>query len=1643
MLASSDKTDDKFKPSSNNGRDNWMHRRKLDKFDKETSILKQELLDLKNSNLTESKKNLGDYKMDSEKSPKSEKKHLLKENLEESLFEFKYPKHQLLQSDKYSKEKMELETQLDRKKKEVQEKQKKILELQDKVREIVQMEHQLEEKVKRLDASNKERDRLERELISTRSELATIKRTLELERQERRDLESKALALIKDAKRKWENAEKEKVIQLNKHIDTQTTRITELCTSNNEMSSKLQRLECELETANAELHKLRLFQLQYKESLAKTRELNRQSVQGVETKLEEIANRSHNQISELRAKLDFEAVKNTELESKLRNEQDSNHCRQSRLHVALELAQNELKDCQEQLRAVQATIPVRETEIETLRKQLQDRIKQLENVQISEQTFANMREQLEILKTENEQLKKQLEVTKSDLNDTIINLEQNETLALNLEQVTQDKAALQKRLQDSLDKEGTLCILIVLIVYFIIEEHLRKVGNLEELLKRLEQSVTKLEAENASLKKSGFIELNSNVASSENLLEKNSHLQEQVQKLEQQLETLRENVTTERQTARQAQMTLWKKEKELSDSNLDKRIALREVKTAEGKIKTLQEEKQQLLDKINSKTKEEEEKSKKLLKELDSAKTSLNEITKEATRNKQQADSAQRALTQANREMEELQSTSAALRREVDATRKQMRVCQDRIDSLNAENKRLSQSSTKNNEDKVALEVKIEKLEQEINGYELNIELLKETCTVLEEQLTDYERLTSDHETRENILIQDKMKLLKDLETAEGKLRALQATLNEENKLKLAAERKVERLEAEINDLEGERNNLIAQRDQYKKLVQELTEQVESLSLKCGDLECDFSEIQRAFENAKAEAIVVKEESSQHLTSLHELKEINYTLMGDLQNSIDLSQDLRCRISDMENVLAEMRQFYQEREVKAESTRQQQAKLIDYLQLKLEERGKKKKTMCDKILGTKQKENIPPISTSMPIGYRELENQLTKERAKVKSLTDQLLAYKAMHISASAPSSPSSPEVKRPVSHVMETTNDILTKRLSPQRMGHNISHRFNVALPMRAGKCTACTEPIQFGKRAAICSECQIMTHLKCSLSVPATCGLPGDFNKQFNRIMNNREDSISSLGGSVQTLSIDQPDKPDTSPQDVQDNNSDIAMEGWVKIPARSKSCWERNYLRLEESRLCIYDHQPSPGMSPIHYLNLNNKEGFNVVENIQEAEVIGTAKSDLPFVFRIESNSLTTCWPTSRLDIMALSQTDKKNWVKALKIVTSQFSSSPKLMKSDRYETVLRLEKHQLDINCAVDMPDGNVLLLGAEEGLFSYSGIKSRTLTTIRGVKKVHQLSLHSPLDIAVMIAGDNRQLVYCSLRQLKSNSLAAECSRPAINTKPVLTGSESCHFYQLQDSFLCAAFESYVILFKWIVEEDRSGFIKIREFETPKPCSCAIFTKNRLIVGCNKFFQIDLHNYYVEDFPEEDDNSVKATLSGVARLGIFPISVLNVSCKFSTIELLLCYNEFGVFVNENGSRTRSIDLTWNHLPFAFAYRKPYLFIIHFSSIEIIKLDAEAFTLSSKTPERTLIELSSIRYLGVTNSKGIYVASINSFLELYKIDGSLNLPDLNGSITSLDTSMQDDESTSEFSFTSSLMEALDGKGKKVHFANVSKD
>lgn len=63
-------------------------------------------------------------------------------------------------------------------------------------------------------------------------------------------------------------------------------------------------------------------------------------------------------------------------------------------------------------------------------------------------------------------------------------------------------------------------------------------------------------------------------------------------------------------------------------------------------------------------------------------------------------------------------------------------------------------------------------------------------------------------------------------------------------------------------------------------------------------------------------------------------------------------------ISKYKSNLMEQKMYYEERSIKADATILQQTKLIDFLQSKLDEVTKKKRTLGDMLFSSKNKENI-------------------------------------------------------------------------------------------------------------------------------------------------------------------------------------------------------------------------------------------------------------------------------------------------------------------------------------------------------------------------------------------------------------------------------------------------------------------------------------------------------------------------------------------------------------------------------------------------------------------------------------------------------------------------------------------------------------
>lgn len=135
-----------------------------------------------------------------------------------------------------------------------------------------------------------------------------VKRTLELERKERIELEKKALDLIKSAKLKWETAEKNKVEALTLEIEQQNEKISQLSTTNTMLNEQLQ-------------HALKS-EGKHKESLDRVKNLSRRSVIGLESMLEKVTSETQDTITDLQKRLTDENHQKAILENQLRQVSD-------------------------------------------------------------------------------------------------------------------------------------------------------------------------------------------------------------------------------------------------------------------------------------------------------------------------------------------------------------------------------------------------------------------------------------------------------------------------------------------------------------------------------------------------------------------------------------------------------------------------------------------------------------------------------------------------------------------------------------------------------------------------------------------------------------------------------------------------------------------------------------------------------------------------------------------------------------------------------------------------------------------------------------------------------------------------------------------------------------------------------------------------------------------------------------------------------------------------------------------------------------------------------------------------------------------------------------------------------------------------
>lgn len=538
-------------------------------------------------------------------------------------------------------------------------------------------------------------------------------------------------------------------------------------------------------------------------------------------------------------------------------------------------------------------------------------------------------------------------------------------------------------------------------------------------------------------------------------------------------------------------------------------------------------------------------------------------------------------------------------------------------------------------------------------------------------------------------------------------------------------------------------------------------------------------------------------------------------------------------------------------------------------------------------------------------------------------------------------------------------------------------------------------------------------MAHPKCANSVPSTCGLPSGLVQHFRDSIRRKSSNAAAH-------------RP---------TDGGHQIEGWVKVPRNGKLSWEQKFCRLENTLLCFYDKENLHSNTPTNELELCPPDGEVIVHSaVCHGELLSTAKSDLPYIFKLEAQPLTTCWPGRTLYMMAPNFAEKQSWVAALESVTNKHLQEMSLMRDAKLfgTPILKLEADNvLDINCTFQLTD-EVLLIGAEEGLFvtDPSRCHAKPKMKLDGVGAVFQIGAVKELDCLLLITEDSREL--CQLRisaVLGAIQSRSSCGR-TLDPFPV-GNTQSCHLfattYGHKASFVCAASSEQITVLKWEVQS--KTFLVCKELITAEPCSCIHFTKNTILVGADKFFEVDLNDFKVEEFLDASDSSLAHAVYATARMNSFPIAILHVSPEQEQDEFLLCFNEFAVFVDSFGRRTRKADMKWRRLPLAFAHRIPYLFIAHLNSIEVMEITDLN---ENRKGKHTFFEMSNPRYLGAAKQSGsVYLASVcENNVEVICLQGNLDAlhllrdDDETDEIETIDSEDVASSNGSEFSFSSVL-------------------
>uniref|UniRef100_A0A8C2Z1P7 non-specific serine/threonine protein kinase n=1 Tax=Cyclopterus lumpus TaxID=8103 RepID=A0A8C2Z1P7_CYCLU len=1471
-------------------------------------------------------------------------------------------------------------------------------------RKMTDLESVLQQKDVELKASETQRTILEQDLATYITECSSLKRSLEEARVEVSREDDKALQLLHDIREQSDKLQEIKEQEYHAQLEEMQVTVRQLEEDLSAARRRSDLYESELRDSRQTSEELKRKAVEYQQRIQKAKEQGKADVEELLSKLEKTNSEQQVKIQELQDKLSKAVKASTEATELLQNVRQA----KERLERDLERLRGKSDSSD--------TLKRRLRETEEGRKTLENQVKRLEMVERREN---KLKDDIQTKSQQIQQMAEKILELEENLRDAQTTAQRMETQLVQKEKLYEDKIkVLEEQMKEDLaDKESLEARKAQQEEesrenYKSISEQKATINAMDSKMKNLEQRISELSEAN-KLAANSSIYTQKNMKAQEEMIselrQQKFYLESQAGKLEAQNAKLEEHLEKMSQQEQTKRNRLLELESRLREMGIEHEEEKMEIKRQVSELTLSLQERESQISSLQAARLA-------LESQLQQAKTELEETTAEA---EEEIDALRNHRDEIQRKFDALRDSCSVI---TDLEEQLTQLSQENAE-LNRQNfylsKQLDEASDER-EDQLQLSQEVDRLRREVadremhlNNQKQNIETLKTTCSMLEEQVVELESLNDELLEKERQWEAWRGALEDEKSQAERRTRDLQRLLDNEKQNRLRADqRSTESRQAVELAVKEHKAEIVALQQALKEQrlkAESLSDTLNDLEKKHAMLEMNARSLQQKLETERELKQRLMEEQGKLQQQMDLQKSHIFRLTQGLQDALDQTDMLKTERTDLEYQLENIQAVYSHEKVKMEGTISQQTKLIDFLQAKMDQPTKKKKGIFGRrredVGTTTNGALVPQAQPAVPMQYGDMKLAFEKERSRCADLEEALqkmrielrsLREEAAHFKAQEHAAPSTPAQARhqilmsaivkspehqpnpssllnPSTRCKETSTPEEKRRVTfekfgrrvKERMHHNIPHRFTVGLNMRAAKCAVCLDTVHFGRQAATCLECHTLCHPKCSPCLPATCGLPAEYATHFSEALCREKANSPAL--------------------QVKEASGHIRLEGWMKQPRngkRGQQGWERKYVVLDGTRVSIYDTEPREDyikMEDEFELCLPDGE-VTVHGAVGASELINTAKSDIPYVLKLESHPHTTCWPGQSIYFMAPSFPDKQRWVAVLESVVAGSRGSRDKVDSDAKllgNSLLKLEgDDRLDINCTLPLTD-QIVLVGSEEGLYALNVIKN-SLTHIPGMTSVFQIQILKDLDKLLMITGEERALCLVEIKKVKQSLSQSHLpAQPDLNPF-IFETVKGCHLFSSgkidNGTCICAAMPNKITILRH--NESLNKFCIRKEIETSEPCSCIHFTGYSVIIGTNKFYEIEMKQYVLEEFLDKNDVTLASAVFAASSHS-FPISIIQVTTAPQKDEYLLCFHEFGVFVDTYGRRNRSEDIKWSRLPLSFAYREPYLFVTYFNSLDVIEIQGHA---ALGPHSYAHLDIPNPRYLGPAISSGaIYLAS----------------------------------------------------------------